>query len=131
MGVIKTAHGGGGGKWVLRSWLLHVVDTCRNVGVSSEFGKVTLNCNSYLCLLNSYIMEKVDLVIVGAEGVVENGGIINKVKRIGKLLFSNAFIEYFSCLLNSFNLTFLPLFKKRCKLSWSLFFKEKVGAKIF
>lgn len=24
-------------------------------------------------------MEKVDLVIVGAEGVVENGGIINKV----------------------------------------------------
>ncbi|XP_057600345.1 translation initiation factor eIF-2B subunit alpha isoform X2 [Hippopotamus amphibius kiboko] len=27
-----------------------------------------------------YIMEKVDLVIVGAEGVVENGGIINKYK---------------------------------------------------
>ncbi|ERE76022.1 translation initiation factor eIF-2B subunit alpha-like protein [Cricetulus griseus] len=26
-----------------------------------------------------YIMEKADLVIVGAEGVVENGGIINKV----------------------------------------------------
>lgn len=25
-------------------------------------------------------MEKVDLVIVGAEGVVENGGIINKVR---------------------------------------------------
>lgn len=29
--------------------------------------------------LRSYIMEKADLVIVGAEGVVENGGIINKV----------------------------------------------------
>ena len=26
-----------------------------------------------------YIMDNVDLVIVGAEGVVENGGIINKV----------------------------------------------------
>ncbi|XP_059532480.1 translation initiation factor eIF-2B subunit alpha isoform X3 [Myotis daubentonii] len=26
-----------------------------------------------------YIMEKVDLVIVGAEGVVENGGVINKI----------------------------------------------------
>lgn len=26
-------------------------------------------------------MEKVDLVIVGAEGVVESGGIINKVSR--------------------------------------------------
>jgi len=30
---------------------------------------------------NSYIMEKVDLVLVGAEGVVESGGIINKVKE--------------------------------------------------
>ena len=27
----------------------------------------------------SYMMEKVDLVLVGAEGVVESGGIINKV----------------------------------------------------
>jgi len=27
----------------------------------------------------SYIMEKVDLVLVGAEGVVESGGVINKV----------------------------------------------------
>ena len=26
-----------------------------------------------------FIMEKIDLVIVGAEGVVESGGIINKV----------------------------------------------------
>ncbi|XP_036163257.1 translation initiation factor eIF-2B subunit alpha isoform X3 [Myotis myotis] len=29
--------------------------------------------------LSGYIMEKVDLVIVGAEGVVENGGVINKI----------------------------------------------------
>lgn len=29
--------------------------------------------------LHSYVLEKVDLVIVGAEGVVESGGIINKV----------------------------------------------------
>lgn len=27
-------------------------------------------------------MEKADLVIVGAEGVVENGGIINKVGTV-------------------------------------------------
>ena len=26
-----------------------------------------------------YMMEKVDFVVVGAEGVVENGGIVNKV----------------------------------------------------
>lgn len=28
-----------------------------------------------------YIMEKVDLILVGAEGVVESGGIINKVRN--------------------------------------------------
>ena len=27
-----------------------------------------------------YVMEKVDMVLCGAEGVVESGGIINKVK---------------------------------------------------
>lgn len=33
-----------------------------------------------VCFFNSrYVLEKVDLVIVGAEGVVESGGIINKV----------------------------------------------------
>lgn len=26
-------------------------------------------------------MERVDIVIVGAEGVMENGGIVNKVKK--------------------------------------------------
>ena len=31
----------------------------------------------------SYMMEKVDLVLVGAEGVVESGGIINKVSLDG------------------------------------------------
>lgn len=30
-------------------------------------------------------MEKVDLVLVGAEGVVESGGIINKVNSLVKL----------------------------------------------
>ena len=34
-------------------------------------------------------MEKVDFVLVGAEGVVESGGIINKVQNIN--LFSAAF----------------------------------------
>lgn len=30
-------------------------------------------------IFHRYVLEKVDLVIVGAEGVVESGGIINKV----------------------------------------------------
>lgn len=29
-----------------------------------------------------YIMDKVDMVFVGAEGVVENGGIVNKVRHL-------------------------------------------------
>ena len=34
---------------------------------------------SVICCGCRYIMEKVDFVLVGAEGVVESGGIINKV----------------------------------------------------
>lgn len=38
------------------------------------------------CLYNfnffSYIMERIDIVILGAESVVENGGIVNKVHSI-------------------------------------------------
>ena len=33
------------------------------------------------------MMEKVDLVLVGAEGVVESGGIINKVSNAGIACF--------------------------------------------
>ena len=40
---------------------------CLSISLSTSFPSV------------SFIMEKVDLVIVGAEGVAESGGIINKV----------------------------------------------------
>lgn len=36
-------------------------------------------CTVVLDSAMGYVMEKVDIVIVGAEGVVENGGIVNKV----------------------------------------------------
>ena len=36
-----------------------------------------------VCL--SFIMEEVDLVIVGAEGVAESGGVINKVNPFNYL----------------------------------------------
>lgn len=32
----------------------------------------------------AFVMDKVDLILVGAEGIVENGGIINKVKFINE-----------------------------------------------
>lgn len=42
---------------------------------------VNVICISFVfsVILYRYVLEKVDLVIVGAEGVVESGGIINKV----------------------------------------------------
>lgn len=36
-------------------------------------------CRAVLDSAVGYIMDKVDMVFVGAEGVVENGGIVNKV----------------------------------------------------
>lgn len=38
-----------------------------------------INCTIILDSAVGYVMEQVDFVMVGAEGVVESGGIINKV----------------------------------------------------
>lgn len=38
-------------------------------------------CRAVLDSAVGYIMDKVDMVFVGAEGVVENGGVINKVSN--------------------------------------------------
>ena len=43
-----------------------------------------------------YIMEKVDFVFVGAEGVVESGGIINKVRPLVPICI---IIDYISALI--------------------------------
>jgi len=36
----------------------------------------------HIILLCRYVMEKMDMVLCGAEGVVESGGIINKVNTV-------------------------------------------------
>ncbi|KAG8199276.1 hypothetical protein JTE90_003698 [Oedothorax gibbosus] len=41
--------------------------------------KAGLSCTLILDAAVSYVLEKVDLVFLGAEGVVESGGIINKI----------------------------------------------------
>lgn len=38
-----------------------------------------VSCTLILDSAVGYILEKVDMVLVGAEGVAESGGIINKV----------------------------------------------------
>ncbi|KAL4646595.1 translation initiation factor eIF-2B subunit alpha [Arapaima gigas] len=49
-----------------------------------------------------YILEKVDLVIVGAEGVVESGGIINKIGTYQMALCSKAHNKPFYVVAESF-----------------------------
>jgi translation initiation factor eIF-2B subunit alpha len=44
-----------------------------------ELLKHNISCTLILDSAMGYIMDSVDLVLVGAEGVVESGGIINKV----------------------------------------------------
>lgn len=44
-----------------------------------ELLKHNISCTLILDAAVGYVMESVDLVLVGAEGVVESGGIINKV----------------------------------------------------
>lgn len=40
-----------------------------------------ISCTLILDSAVGYIMEQVDMVMVGAEGVAESGGIINKVRN--------------------------------------------------
>lgn len=54
------------------SYRLQAVDYLREAGIP---------CRAVLDSAVGYIMDKVDMVFVGAEGVVENGGVINKVRR--------------------------------------------------
>lgn len=41
-------------------------------------------CTLILDSAVAYVMEQVDFVMVGAEGVVESGGIVNKVRSFSK-----------------------------------------------
>ena len=48
----------------------------------NELEKVGIHCTVVLDSAVGYVMSNVDCVMVGAEGVVESGGIINKVACI-------------------------------------------------
>ena len=50
----------------------------------------------------AYVMERVDLVVVGAEGVMENGGIINKVGTYGMAIAAKELGKPFYVAVESF-----------------------------
>lgn len=56
--------------------------------MAKELEKLEIPCTVILDSAVGYIMEQVDMVMVGAEGVAESGGIINKV-NIGQLIFNS------------------------------------------
>ncbi len=46
---------------------------------AEELSQYGIDCTLVLDSAVGYIMEKIDLVLMGAEGIVESGGIINKI----------------------------------------------------
>jgi translation initiation factor eIF-2B subunit alpha len=44
-----------------------------------ELTKMGISCTVILDSAVGYVMEQIDMVMVGAEGVAESGGVINKV----------------------------------------------------
>lgn len=65
-----------------------------------DLTRLEIPCTLILDSAMGYVMEQVDMVMVGAEGVAESGGIINKVIRI-----SNQF-EFNSVARNSYDFLF-------------------------
>ena len=47
--------------------------------MANDLKKIGINATVILDAAAGAIMEKIDFVLLGAEGVVENGGIINKI----------------------------------------------------
>lgn len=56
--------------------------------IASELERAGITCTLILDSAVGYVMEKVDFIMVGAEGVVESGGIINKVNNLWNTLTS-------------------------------------------
>ena len=50
--------------------------------MKQDLDSIGMPCTLVLDASVGYVLEQVDLVLVGAEGVVESGGIVNKVHNI-------------------------------------------------
>ncbi|KAL0271801.1 UNVERIFIED_CONTAM: hypothetical protein PYX00_008787 [Menopon gallinae] len=70
--------------------------------MEEELLKLNIPCTVILDSAVGYIMESIDMVMVGAEGVVENGGIINKVGSYTMALCAKEASKPFYVLTESF-----------------------------
>jgi len=70
--------------------------------MKEELVKHNISCSLVLDSAMGYVMESVDLVLVGAEGVVESGGIINKIGTYTMALCAKEMNKPFYVLAESF-----------------------------
>lgn len=64
---------------------------CSGAELRRELVAAGIECTLILDAAVAYIMETVDCVLVGAEGVVENGGIVNKIGSLTLAMGAHAF----------------------------------------
>ncbi|KAJ1817433.1 translation initiation factor eIF-2B subunit alpha, partial [Coemansia sp. RSA 2599] len=69
---------------------------------AEELKQLGVPCEVILDAAVGYIIEKVDLVLVGAEGVVESGGLINKIGTYQLAIIAKAAKKPFYALAESF-----------------------------
>lgn len=68
----------------------------------NDLEKIGIECTLILNSSIGYIMETIDLVMVGAEGVVESGGIINRVGTFTMAICAREMKKPFYVLTESF-----------------------------
>ncbi|KAJ2847801.1 translation initiation factor eIF-2B subunit alpha [Coemansia brasiliensis] len=100
---------------------------------AEELQRLGIPCEVILDAAIGYVMEKVDMVLVGAEGVVESGGLINKIGTYQLAIIAKAAKKPLYALAESFKFVRLyPLSQYDLPTYRSdlLSFKEKPAAKI-
>uniref|UniRef100_A0A1B6CXV9 Translation initiation factor eIF2B subunit alpha n=1 Tax=Clastoptera arizonana TaxID=38151 RepID=A0A1B6CXV9_9HEMI len=73
--------------------------------MAKDLEKLNIPCTVILDSAVAYVMEQVDMVMVGAEGVVESGGIINKVGSFTMAVCAREMKKPFYVLTESFKFT--------------------------
>lgn len=62
--------------------IIYFSDSIHREEMCQSLQKLGISCVTILDSAVGYVMEQVDMVMVGAEGVAESGGVINKVSII-------------------------------------------------
>lgn len=71
----------------------------------SELERAGIECTLILDASIAYVMESIDIVMVGAEGVVESGGIINRIGAFTMAVCAREMKKPFYVLAESFKFT--------------------------